>query len=115
MFYVEDNPVYAEQTVEIGSTQLEARCGGGWNWEPGNGGSLHRSQPCGPNTGPEASTTLDDDGNAVFVFEGISCAAGDSEVIADVPRAPTTPSTPRTPSAPRSRPSDPYGRTRHDN
>jgi hypothetical protein len=32
----------------------------------------------------EATSTLDDDGNAVFVFEGISCAAGDSQVIADV-------------------------------
>jgi hypothetical protein len=31
-----------------------------------------------------ATTTLDDDGNAVFVFEGASCAAGDSTVIADV-------------------------------
>ena len=31
-----------------------------------------------------ATTTLDDDGNAVFVFYGASCAAGDSAVIADV-------------------------------
>jgi hypothetical protein len=83
VFYVEDSPVYAEQTVEIGSSQLEARCGGGWVWEAGNGGT-----GVGPSTGvnltTEAQTTLDDDGNAVFVFEGISCAAGDSQVIADV-------------------------------
>jgi hypothetical protein len=30
------------------------------------------------------TTLLDDDGNAVFAFKGISCAAGDSTVIADV-------------------------------
>jgi len=91
VFYVEDNPVYAEQTVEIGSSQLEARCGEGWRWEAGNFGTTVFNNPGppafdtpGPNTGPEAQTTLDDDGNAVFVFKGISCAAGDSLVIADV-------------------------------
>jgi len=90
VFYVEDNPVYAEATVEIDSTQLEARCGDGWIWEPGNGGtpvtqvSPGPGIPAGINTGPEPQTTLDDDGNAVFVFKGISCAAGDSSVIADV-------------------------------
>ena len=31
-----------------------------------------------------ATGTLDDDGNAVFVFKGASCAAGDSVVTADV-------------------------------
>ena len=36
------------------------------------------------NTGPKVNTFLDDDGNAVFVFGGVSCAAGTSEVIADV-------------------------------
>jgi hypothetical protein len=84
VFYVEDDPVYAEMPVEIGSSQLESRCGGGWNWEAGNGGTGVGPEPAGPNTGTEATTTLDDDGNAVFVFEGISCAAGDSQVIADV-------------------------------
>jgi hypothetical protein len=91
VFYVEDSPVYAEQTVEIGSSQLEARCGGGWRWEAGNFGNVVFNNPFppvddtpGPNTGPEVHTTLDDDGNAVFAFKGISCAAGDSEVIADV-------------------------------
>jgi hypothetical protein len=89
VFYVEDNPVYAEQPVEIGSSQLEARCGLGWRWEGGNGGTTVFDNPArggipGPNTGPEATTLLDDDGNAVFAFKGISCAAGDSQVIADV-------------------------------
>jgi hypothetical protein len=75
VFYVEDNPVYAEQPVEISSAQLQNRCGLGALWTAGNGGT-------GGPTG--ATTTLDDDGNAVFIFEGASCAAGDSTVIADV-------------------------------
>ncbi|MGH9016438.1 MAG: hypothetical protein ACRDY1_01705 [Acidimicrobiales bacterium] len=82
VFYVETNPVYAEQNVEIGSAQLEARCGDGWIWQSGNFGGIGAG--VGVNTGPEATTTLDDDGNAVFTFKGVSCAAGDSQVIADV-------------------------------
>jgi hypothetical protein len=89
VFYVEDSPVYAEQTVEIDSTQLDGRCGLGWWWQGGNGGTTATqtgtpAEPAGINTGPEATTTLDDDGNAVFVFKGLSCAAGPSQVIADV-------------------------------
>jgi hypothetical protein len=61
--------------VEISSAQLQNRCGLGHEWTAGNDGS-------GGLTG--ASTLLDDDGNAVFIFEGASCAAGDSTVIADV-------------------------------
>jgi hypothetical protein len=82
VFYVEDAPVYAEQTVEIDSAQLDGRCGEGWLWAGGNGGTTVTGT--GLNTQGEATTTLDDDGNAVFVFKGISCAAGDSQVIADV-------------------------------
>jgi hypothetical protein len=90
VFYVEDNPVYAEQRVEISSSQLEGRCIRGWRWEAGNqaGVGVGTSNPIvfgvGVNTNPRASTFLDDDGNAVFVFKGTSCAAGTSEVIADV-------------------------------
>jgi hypothetical protein len=91
VFYVEENPVYAEQTVEIDSAQLEGRCIEGWRWEPGNalgvGVGPGYSGPItgqGVNTGTRPSTILDDDGNAVFVFKGISCASGPSEVIADV-------------------------------
>jgi len=89
VFYVEDSPVYAEQTVEIDSAQLDGRCGLGWWWEGGNGGTPVTqtgtpAEPAGLNTGAEATTTLDDDGNAVFVFKGLSCAAGPSQVIADV-------------------------------
>jgi len=90
VFYVEDNPVYAEQRVEISSSQLEGRCILGWRWEAANnhgvgvGMANFEVDGVGVNTGPRVSTFLDDDGNAAFVFKGTSCAAGTSEVIADV-------------------------------
>ena len=91
VFYVETNPVYAEQTVEISSSQLEGRCILGWRWEAGNlngvGLGVGVNSPVdgvGVNLRPHASTVLDDDGNAVFVFKGTSCASGPSQVIADV-------------------------------
>jgi hypothetical protein len=75
VFYVETDPVYAEQTVELASAQLSSRCLGGSTWLS-NGGSF---------PGPaEATATLDNDGNAVFAFSGAGCAAGPSAVIADV-------------------------------
>jgi hypothetical protein len=94
VFYVETSPVYAEQQVEISSSQLEGRCLRGWFWDAGNSqgsgvqtvppsGNAH-SLTGGVNTGPKVNTFLDDDGNAVFVFAGVSCAAGPSAVIADV-------------------------------
>jgi len=70
VFYVETDPVYAELPVEISSTQLQDRCGGGYTWTNFLGGT---------NT-----STLDNDGNAVFVFLGSSCGAGSSVVEADV-------------------------------
>jgi hypothetical protein len=81
IFYVEDNPVYAEQPVEIGASQLEASCGGGWDWSVPDVSAL---TGIGVNLGTEPTGTLDDDGNAVFTFQGISCAAGTYDVIADV-------------------------------
>jgi hypothetical protein len=88
VFYVETNPVYAEQQVEIGSAQLEGRCIEGWLWQGENQTNiknvLSSVSGVGVNTGPEVQTQLDDDGNAVFVFEGASCASGPSQVIADV-------------------------------
>jgi hypothetical protein len=74
VFYFEDDPVYAETPIEISSAQLQNRCLGGHTWTAGNGGS-------GDATG--GTTTLDNDGNAVFIFEGISCAPGPSVVVAD--------------------------------
>ena len=82
VFYVETDPVYAEQTVEISSPQLEAGCIRGWRWEPGNGGTAISGT--GVNAGPRATTILDNDGNAVFVFKGSSSAAQTAVVTADV-------------------------------
>jgi uncharacterized repeat protein (TIGR01451 family) len=79
VFYVETSPVYAEQPVEISSPQLESRCTEGWRIEPGVGDPIN--QGSGTST---AKSILDDDGNAEFVFKGVSCGAGPSAVIADV-------------------------------
>jgi hypothetical protein len=83
VFEIETDPVYAGQTVDIGSAQLEASCLGGWVWispDP-TGNSVSGT---GVNTMPPAMALLDDDGNAVFGFYGRSCAAGPSVVVADV-------------------------------
>jgi uncharacterized repeat protein (TIGR01451 family) len=79
VFYVETDPSYAEQPVTITSPELQDRCGEGWRWEPGTGTAIDQA------SGTTAATgTLDNDGNAVFVFKGASCAAGTSTVTADV-------------------------------
>jgi hypothetical protein len=78
IFYVETNPVYAEQSVEISDAQLEDSCIGGFGWYDSQ--TIFLSSD--PNPPPQ--TTLDDDGNAVFVFVGSSCAATTTDVIADV-------------------------------
>ena len=93
VFYLEGDPVYAEQQAEISDVQLESSCQGGWIWEPGNttlvggknsgniSGNPHNAGPTPPaNTaGDEPYTTIDDDGNTVFTFMGISCAASSLE------------------------------------
>jgi hypothetical protein len=75
VFYVETDPVYAEQTAEISDDQLADSCLGGFVWYNEFGGNLASVEPSQP---------LDDDGNAVFVFVGSSCAATTTTVIADV-------------------------------
>jgi hypothetical protein len=77
VFYVETNPVYAGQTAQISSSELFDRCGQGSRWESNAAGSPFIDSP-------GATATIDDDGNAVFVFKGASCAAGTSTVVADV-------------------------------
>jgi len=77
VFEVETDPVYAEQTVEISSPELLDRCGQGSRWESNAAAAPFLNSAT-------ATATLDDDGNAVFVFKGASCAAGPSTVIADV-------------------------------
>ncbi|MGH9016436.1 MAG: hypothetical protein ACRDY1_01695, partial [Acidimicrobiales bacterium] len=76
VFYIETNPVYAEQQAEIGSTQLLARCLGGVTWTSDAGATVSH--------GATVTGTLDNDGNAVVTFSGAQCAAGTSAVIADV-------------------------------
>ena len=79
-FLVEENPVYAEGTVQVTSEQLTARCGLGTPLWSSTGGSGITS------AGATVGTTaiLDDDGNADVTFEGLSCAPGPSLVTADL-------------------------------
>jgi hypothetical protein len=79
VFYVDTDPVYAEQPVEISSPELEDRCGGGWRFEPSTGTAITQASGTTVATG-----TLDDDGNATFVFKGADCAPGTSTVTADI-------------------------------
>ena len=74
VFTVETDPVYAEQPVQIESTQLADRCLNGVTWIS-NRGSF---------AGSTATATIDNDGNATFAFTGATCAPGDSAVVADV-------------------------------
>jgi hypothetical protein len=74
VFYVETNPVFAEQTTQISSNELLSRCGMGITWFSNLGTSVTAT----------ATATLDNDGNAVFTFQGASCAAGKSTVIAEI-------------------------------
>jgi hypothetical protein len=75
VFYVETASKYAEDTAEIASNELYDRCGGGSEW-------LTDADTFADSA--TATATLDDNGNAVFVFLGVSCAAGTSDVIADI-------------------------------
>jgi hypothetical protein len=75
VFYVETDPVYAELTAQISDAQLQDSCGGGFVWYASDGTNI---------VGPNITETLDDDGNAVFIFVGSSCAATTTDVIADI-------------------------------
>jgi len=80
-FLIEENPVYAEQIVDVTSAQLTNRCELGttlWTSTPGLGGG-------GTTIGSTGVTAvLDNDGNADVTFEGISCASGPSLVDAEL-------------------------------
>jgi hypothetical protein len=80
-FLIEENPVYAEQIVDVTSEQLTARCEPGktlWSSTAGVGGG-------GTAIGTDGVTAvLDNDGNADVTFEGISCAAGESLIDAEL-------------------------------
>jgi hypothetical protein len=79
-FFLEENPVYAEQQVDVESAQLVARCLPGSKWSAADGDTYLGGvlQPNG------VSVELDNDGNADATFEGISCAPGPSLVTADL-------------------------------
>jgi hypothetical protein len=83
VFQVETDPVYAEQQVEISAEQLTSRCLVQSEWVTFSEGTTSIVGTTTPTSDP-VSMILDDDGNAVFFFLGRSCAAGSSEVIADV-------------------------------
>lgn len=75
VFTAEASSKYSEQTVEIQSDELVDRCGQGSEWVT-NDGVFSDSTT--------AVATLDDNGNATFVFFGASCATGTSTVLVDV-------------------------------
>jgi hypothetical protein len=80
-FLIEENPVYAEQIVDVTSAQLTNRCEPGktlWSSSPGVGGGGTLIGNIG------VTAVLDNDGNADVTFEGISCAAGTSLVDAEL-------------------------------
>jgi hypothetical protein len=80
-FLVEEDSVYAEQLVDVTSNQLTDRCELGktlWTSTPGLGGGGVKLGTTG------VTAVLDNDGNAVVTFEGISCAAGESLVDAEL-------------------------------
>jgi hypothetical protein len=79
-FFIEENPVYAEQQVDVESPQLVARCMPGSLWTASKGDTY-----LGGTTEPDGvSVELDNDGNADATFEGLSCAPGTSLVTADL-------------------------------
>jgi len=80
-FLIEENPVYAEQIVDVTSAQLTDRCELGktlWSSTPGLGGGGTLLGTTG------VTAVLDNDGNADVTFEGISCASGPSLVDAEL-------------------------------
>ena len=79
VFEVGFSPSFTGETVSIDSAQLGADCVG-VRWEPGNGGTA--------TTSGYAETTLDQNGNAVFVLEGSSCGAFPSVVQVDLDAPP---------------------------
>jgi IPT/TIG domain len=74
IFSVEMPATSADETVEVTSPELDAACSG-WRYEPSGGGTVVVN-------GDTAEAPLDNDANAVFVFEGTECAPGSSLVIA---------------------------------
>jgi hypothetical protein len=85
---VECEPVFAEQTVKVGSQELYNRCDDHLSWSAVS----NEADPYDPVEGASiGKVTLDDDGNAIIaVWGGPSCAAGESLVSAHLEEAPYT-------------------------
>ena len=81
---IETDPVYAEQSAELSLTQLADRCLATNEWVAFPSGAVNVAQTIPGALLTTIPVTLDDDGNAVAVFAGSSCAAGSSVITADV-------------------------------
>jgi hypothetical protein len=87
VFYVGTSAVFAQDPIDVQSSQLQGDCTGGWRLEPGNGGTAI----WGSDTASTAAqTTVDSDGNAAFVFEGRSCSPGTFSVSSELATPPHT-------------------------
>jgi hypothetical protein len=76
--YAEFNPVFSERTVRFRSNELADRCD-----------NLTWIMPGRRQTGPTATVTLDNNGNAwAIALAGPSCAAGKSQIEASLTSAP---------------------------
>jgi hypothetical protein len=94
VFYVETNPVYAEQIATLTSDQFTERCGEGVSLINVLGflsgtanANLHNFPVLAPPVGISGLVVagpIDNDGNSVFIFAGSSCAAGKSTAIAEI-------------------------------
>jgi hypothetical protein len=82
-FYIETNPVYAEQTASLSSDQLIERCGQGFQLEPTPETPVY-AEANKPVLGVVQPAPIDNDGNAVILFGGASCAAGKSTIIVEI-------------------------------
>ncbi|HTZ62728.1 MAG TPA: hypothetical protein VMB51_01335 [Solirubrobacteraceae bacterium] len=85
---IECEPVFAEQTVKVGSQELYSRCADHLSWSAVS----NEADPYNPVEGASiGNVQLDDDGNAIVaVWGGPSCAAGESLVSAHLEEAPYT-------------------------
>ena len=73
VFIISTSPAYAEDTATISAASLANHCKAGTRWESNGTGSPFVNSAT-------ATATIDNDGNASFVFKGASCAGGKNKV-----------------------------------
>ena len=73
VFIISTSPAYAEDTATISAASLANHCKAGTRWESNGTGSPFVNSTT-------ATATIDNDGNASFVFKGASCAGGKNKV-----------------------------------